>query len=155
LPLDESGAFAKKNFADIYYQPRAFTVVSNNLGDFQLATGELVRILRESGVTNVDYTELTINYEKVLSLPRLTTDDGWDIRGLTFSRNPLNSNTYEQISVTLINDELSRYLISIYIRDSYEVTAKIITALVPKMMEVEEFLMNQFNKFNNIRKKDL
>lgn len=155
MPLDESGAFAKKNFADIYYQPRAFTVVSNNLGDFQLATGELVRILRESGVTNVDYTELTINYEKVLSLPRLTTDDGWDIRGLTFSRNPLNSNTYEQISVTLINDELSRYLISIYIRDSYEVTAKIITALVPKMMEVEEFLMNQFNKFNNIRKKDL
>ena len=152
LPLDETGSFAKKNYADIYYQPRTFTVVSNDLGNFQLATGELVRALRESGVTSLDYTELTINYERVLSLPKISTNDGWDIRGLTFSRNPLNSNSYEQISVTLINDDLSRYLISIYIRDSYEATAKIISILTQKMRDVEKFIADQLNNF---RKKDL
>lgn len=139
IPIDESGAFAKKNLGEIFYQPRTFTVVSNDLGNFQLASGEMVRALKESGSTGIDYAELSISYERVIKLPSISFE-GWDLRGFTISRNLLNSRDYEQISISKINDDLSRYLITIYIRGDYETIAKIISMLKPKMDETVDFL---------------
>jgi len=139
IPLDESGAFAKKNLGEIFYQPRTFTVVSDDLGNFQLASGEMMRALKESGSSSIDYAELSISYERVLTLPR-TSFEGWDLRGFTISRNLLNSKDYEQISISKVNDDLSRYLITIYNRGDYETIAKIVSMLRPKMDETIDFL---------------
>lgn len=149
IPLDGSGAFAKKNFGEIYYQPRTFTVVSEDFGNFQLASGEMIRALRESGITTIDYAELSVSYERVLKLPNVSLE-GWDLRGFSISRNPLYSREYEQISISRINDELSRYLITIYYRGDYENVARIISTLRAKMDETAEFLGNLIkNIFNS------
>jgi hypothetical protein len=139
IPLDESGAFAKKNLGEIFYQPRTFTVVSEDLGNFQLAAGEMMRALKESGSNSIDYAEISITYERVLNLPN-PSFESWDLRGFTVSRNLLNSKDYEQISVSRINDELSRYLITIYNRGDYEIIARIVSMLRSKMDDTVDFL---------------
>lgn len=150
IPLDESGAFAKKNLGEIYYQPRTFTVVSNDFGNFLLASGEMIRALRESGCSSIDYAEMSISYERVLNLPTISFE-GWDLRGFTISRNSLNSKDYEQISISKINDELSRYLITIYIRGDYETIVKIMSMLKPKMDETIEFLEKYIGLFSKVK----
>jgi hypothetical protein len=139
IPLDESGAFAKKNLGEIFYQPRTFTVVSEDLGNFQLAAGEMMRALKESGSNSIDYAEISITYERVLNLPN-PSFESWDLRGFTVSRNLLNSKDYEQISVSRINDELSRYLITMYNRGDYEIIARIVSMLRSKMDDTVDFL---------------
>ncbi|BDC17872.1 hypothetical protein [Acidianus sp. HS-5] len=146
IPLDDSGAFARKNLGEIFYQPRAFTVISNDLGNFQLAAGEMMRALKESGSLSIDYAELSVSYERVLNLPSISSD-GWDLRGFTVSRNPLNSKNYEQISISKINDELSRYLITIYNRGEYEIIVKIISMLKSKMDEIADFMTKYIKNF--------
>jgi hypothetical protein len=155
IPLDESGAFAKKNLGEIFYQPRTFTVASEDLGNFQLAAGEMMRALKESGSNSIDYAEISIAYERVLNLPTQSFE-GWDLRGFTVSRNTLNSKDYEQISVSRINDELSRYLINIYNRGDYETIARIISMLRSKMDETVDFLnkyMRNLFKVEEINKR--
>ncbi|NON63522.1 hypothetical protein [Acidianus sp. RZ1] len=151
LPL-EGGSFAKKNFAEIYYQPRSFTVVSEDFGNFQLSSGELVRAIKESGTSGLDYAELTVNFERTISLPKISMDS-WDFRGIIMSRNKVNSKSYEQISVSRINDELSRYAITLYLRDEYEIVANVISQLRSKMDEsrdiVEKYILWLFKPEKN------
>ncbi|MBB5252711.1 hypothetical protein [Sulfurisphaera ohwakuensis] len=139
IPVDGEGSFAKKNYSQIFYQPRTFTVVSNDFGNFQLASGELVRALRESGIGAVDYAELSVSFEKVLEIEFVRSGD-WDIRGFTISKNPIDSKKYEQISLTRINDELKRYMISFYVRGNYEEVTTQIQMLKAKMDEISDFL---------------
>ncbi|ARM75295.1 hypothetical protein [Acidianus manzaensis] len=148
IPINENGAFAKKNLGEIYYQPRTFTVISEEYGDFQLASGEMIRAMKESGCGNIDYAELSISFERVLP-PLKISHDSWDLRGFTISRNELNSKNYEQISITRVNDELSRYVITIYNRGEYEDIAKLISMLRNKMDSTVEFLQSYQKNFLN------
>ncbi|AWR96802.1 hypothetical protein DFR86_04010 [Acidianus sulfidivorans JP7] len=147
IPINENGAFAKKNLGEIYYQPRTFTVVSEDLGNFQLATGEMIRAMKESGCGSIDYAELTISFERVIPNFKISYDS-WDLRGFTLSRNELNSKNYEQISVSRINDALCRYLITIYNRGEYEELAKLISMLRNKMDTTVEFLLKTYSFLN-------
>ncbi|MCY0882565.1 MAG: hypothetical protein OWQ50_01875 [Acidianus infernus] len=144
IPL-EDGSFAKKNFADIYYQPRAFTVVSHEFGNFQLSAGELVRALRESGNIGVDYAELNVNYEKNfdLNLPKI---EDWDIRGFNISKGRVEDRNYTLVSFTRINDANPRFLISIYYRGSYEEISKIVQSLRAEMESINSFIIKIFKE---------
>ncbi|MUM64990.1 hypothetical protein D1867_06995 [Acidianus infernus] len=142
IPL-EDGSFAKKNFADIYYQPRTFTVVSHEFGNFQLSAGELVRALRESGNIGVDYAELNVNYEKNfdLNLPKI---EDWDVRGFNISKGRVEDRNYTLVSFTRINDANPRFLISIYYRGSYEEISKIVQSLRAEMESINSFIIKIF-----------
>jgi hypothetical protein len=144
IPL-EDGSFAKKNFADIYYQPRAFTVVSHEFGNFQLSAGELVRALRESGNVGVDYAELNVNYERNfdLDLPKI---EDWDVRGFSISKGKVHDRNYTLISFTRINDANPRFLISAYYRGSYEEISKTIQSLRAEMEDINSFIIKMFKE---------
>ncbi|QXJ35530.1 hypothetical protein [Saccharolobus shibatae] len=148
IPINENGAFAKKNYADVYYQPRTFTVVSEEFGNFQLASGELVRVLSESGLSNINYAELNVNFERTLPCVNATYNS-WDIRGFSFSRGELDSKNYEQVSISRINDKLCRYLITIYDRGDYENIAREISMLKSKMDSITDFLLEGYKLLNN------
>jgi hypothetical protein len=142
IPL-EDGSFAKKNFADIYYQPRTFTVVSHEFGNFQLSAGELVRALRESGNIGVDYAELNVNYEKNLDL-NLPKIEDWDVRGFNISKGRVEDRNYTLVSFTRINDANPRFLISIYYRGSYEEISKTVQSLRAEMESINAFIIKIF-----------
>jgi hypothetical protein len=148
IPL-EDGSFAKKNFADIYYQPRTFTVVSHEFGNFQLSAGELVRALRESGNIGVDYAELNVNYEKNLDL-NLPKIEEWDVRGFNISKGRVEDRNYTLVSFTRINDANPRFLISIYYRGSYEEISKTVQSLRVEMESINAFVIKIFKDGKSI-----
>lgn len=135
VPLDGNGSFAKKNLIDVYYQPKTFTVVSEDISDFIAGSGELIRILRESGVSQIDYSEINMNTIRVIQNISASIDN-WETRGFIISKGKIDDKKYEQISITRINDQLSRYLISYYLRGDYEEIATVFQNIHQKISDI-------------------
>ncbi|BFH74631.1 hypothetical protein SJAV_25750 [Sulfurisphaera javensis] len=145
IPLDGNGSFAKKNLIDVYYQPKTFTVVSEDVSNFVLGSGELIRALRESGVSNIDYAEINITAVRVINGLSFSFNT-WNVRGITLSRGSVDDKRYEQISVTRINDQLSRYLISYYLRSDYEDISPVFHNIPQKISEIVDEIVNFYKK---------
>lgn len=145
IPLDGNGSFAKKNLIDVYYQPKTFTVVSEDVSNFVLGSGELIRALRESGVSNIDYAEINITAVRVINGLSFSFNN-WNVRGITLSRGSVDDKRYEQISVTRINDQLSRYLISYYLRSDYEDISPVFHNIPQKISEIVDEVVNFYKK---------